>query len=194
MGALLLPKGILHQIDKRSRAFFWIGEEHANGGNCKHLSKVHQPGSTPWEQCFSWSYGWGGHRDLGDSHTLDSTIWKEISAGLEFFRSISKVEIGNGLSTAFWLDFWIGDSTLASRFPALFSHSLRPNISVASALNTIDSLTTFQPRLSSMAHDELGDLQTILASVSLNSQVPDHRIGRLDGKVLSTSLAYSAAF
>jgi hypothetical protein len=34
-----------------------------------------------------------------------------IIAGLEAFRSISEVTIGDGSSTAFWYDLWFGDTT-----------------------------------------------------------------------------------
>lgn len=159
----------------------------------KHLLKVHSPGSAPWEQRFSASYGWSPFRNLGDVNS-DSTVWKDIASGLDFLRSISKVTVGNGESTAFWLDLWIGQETLASRFPALFSHSLRPNISVSSAISSLASLSTFRPRLSNMALNELGDLQILVSTVVLNLQAVDVRVGRLDGKALSTSSAYSAAF
>ncbi|PNT68458.1 hypothetical protein BRADI_3g40775v3 [Brachypodium distachyon] len=205
MGALLLPAGTIHEIDKRCHAFFWTGEDHTKGGNCKvawddvcapigkgglgfrclrtqnaclllkHLTKVHLPGLAPWEQRFALSYGWSALRDLGDPHHLDTLIWKDIVKGLDFFRNISKVTVGNGLSTSFWLDLWLGDTTLAHRFPALFSHSLRPNIPVAAALASFDSLTTFRPRLSLAAQLEFGDLQLLL-SVVLNLQAPDVRL------------------
>jgi hypothetical protein len=48
--------------------------------------------------------------------------------GLQNFRDITAVQVGNGHLTAFWLDLWCGDYTLAERFPALFSHSQRINI------------------------------------------------------------------
>ncbi|PNT63488.1 hypothetical protein BRADI_4g16617v3 [Brachypodium distachyon] len=90
--------------------------------------------------------------------------------GLDLFRRLTKVSIGNGRSTFFWLDLWLGEDTLASHFPALFSHSLRPNIFVASAMLFFDSLTTFHPKLSHAATLEFGDLQNLLAYVVLNLQ------------------------
>lgn len=35
MGAILLPKRVIAAIDKRRRAFFWMGEENCHSGNCK---------------------------------------------------------------------------------------------------------------------------------------------------------------
>jgi len=58
-------------------------------------------------------------------------IWKDIYDQLPSFRNEAKVLIGNGLMMAFWLDLWFGSITLADMFPALFSHTLHPNASVA---------------------------------------------------------------
>ncbi|PNT76380.1 hypothetical protein BRADI_1g47585v3 [Brachypodium distachyon] len=109
------------------------------------------------------SYGWSLFRDLGDVNSLDSTVWNDIARGLNLLRSISKVT----------LDLWIGQETLASCFPALFSHSLRPNISVSSAISSLASLSTFRPRLSNMALNELGDLQILVSTLVLNLQAVD---------------------
>jgi hypothetical protein len=46
-------------------------------------------------------YGWNGDRVLGDRHHLDMPVWKDIIAGLPPFRSVSKVLLGDGSSTAF---------------------------------------------------------------------------------------------
>ncbi|PNT71224.1 hypothetical protein BRADI_2g24971v3 [Brachypodium distachyon] len=147
---------------------------------------------APWEQFFASSYGWSSHGDLGDFHPHDFLVWKDISKGLEFFRSISIVSIGNGLPCAFWLDLWIGESTLASIFPALFSHALRPHISVSAALAAASLSSLFQPRLSSVVLMDLANLHLVLSTIVLNVQVPDARVSRLDGKVLSTKSAYTA--
>jgi hypothetical protein len=50
---------------------------------------------------------------MGDQHYLDTPICKDIFAGLATFRSISEVTIGNGISTFFWLDLWLGDAPLS---------------------------------------------------------------------------------
>lgn len=109
----------------------------------KHLAKVHSNLAIPWVDRFSATYGWGLQWDLSDPNPLDSVVWKDLSAALDLFRHLTRVAIGNGLSTAFWFDLWIGETTLAERFPSLFSHSLRPNISVAAAITSLPSLVTF---------------------------------------------------
>jgi hypothetical protein len=50
---------------------------------------------------------------MGDQHYLDTPICKDIFAGLATFRFIFKVTIGNGISTFFWLDLWLGDAPLS---------------------------------------------------------------------------------
>lgn len=63
----------------------------------------------------------------------------------------------SGDATFFWLDHWLGESPLATTFPALFSHYFRPNSSVAMVLTaSSDSLSlSLRPRLTSSATSEL---------------------------------------
>ena len=133
----------------------------------KFLTKIHSSSDVPWASWFRRFYGWSPRRDLGDDHHLDTPIWKYIASGLSAFRRHSLVTLGCGTSTSFWTDQWIGSSSLADRFPTLFSHSTRPNISVFLALDSpmSDSLV---PRLSTTAASELDVLQSILEHVLLD--------------------------
>jgi hypothetical protein len=78
---------------------------------------------------------------------------KIVAECLPLYRAITRVSIGDGSSTAFWKDKWLPGPCLADRFPALFSHCLRPNISVAAAVSTGLHL---QPRLTTAASTQLG--------------------------------------
>jgi hypothetical protein len=138
-------------------------------------------------------YGWDGSRDLGDRHHLDTPIWKDIVAGLAAFRSISKVTLGNGTSTAFWMDLWLGDQPLHERFPNLFSHSTRPNINIASTLSS-GLCSTLGPRLTAAAADDLRVLSDELSLVDLRLDVPDLRDTRLSNKKLSNKCFYVHSF
>jgi len=152
---ILLPKGAIDYIDAKRRAFLWTGEKTCSGGACKapwelvclpkdkgglgikdltvqnrcllqkFLTKLHDASASPWHSWFSATYGRGDSRDLGDLRTLDTPVWSGIVDGLQDFRSMTAVSIGNGCRTSFWLDLWLGDQTLAQRFPALYSHSRR---------------------------------------------------------------------
>ncbi|XP_051201512.1 uncharacterized protein [Lolium perenne] len=101
---------------------------------------------------------------MGDHHYLDTPIWKDILAGIDKFSTISSVTIGNGISTAFWFDAWLGTSPLHVRFPILFSHSACLNLNVATALpHGIHHFLV--PRLSAAAASELRDLTVELRSI-----------------------------
>ncbi|KAK1667804.1 hypothetical protein QYE76_055963 [Lolium multiflorum] len=101
--------------------------------------------------------------------------------------------LGNGTSTAFWLDLWLGNSTLQDRFPILFSHSARLNLNVATALSH-DIRHFLVPRLSAAAASELRDLSMELSSVHLNIDNPDIRVCRLTNKKLSNKTLYASTF
>lgn len=160
----------------------------------KHLSKLHDSGNSPAHSYLINNYGWSPVRDLGSPSLSSTPVWQDIFKGLDFFRSITNVIIGNGSTTSFWADLWIPNSerTLAQQFPALFSHSLSQSASVARVLDSPNLTLTLAPRLSHAAESELAQLRAIMASINLNSQVTDRRIGRHDGKPLTAKSAYQA--
>jgi hypothetical protein len=114
-------------------------------------------------------------------------------AGLSSFRQISKVSLGNGSSTAFWLDCWHGTQTLKERFPDLFSHSTRPNINVQTTLS-VGLRGSLGPRLTAAAEDDLRALTIELNLVDLRLEVPDLRGTRLTNKKLSNKCFYVNSF
>lgn len=60
-----------------------------------------------------------------------SQFWKDLIKVRDVFRDQVKFVVGNGASTRFWLDWWSGDSPLASSFPVLFSYCSNPDISIS---------------------------------------------------------------
>jgi hypothetical protein len=160
----------------------------------KFLSKIHSDVSVPWTSWFKSSYSWSVRKDLGDAHHLDSVIWKDLLSCLPAFRNKTKVTIGSGSMTSFWLDLWFQDSTLAQRFPAIFSHTTKPNASVASVCSSQALEIALFPRLSHAATSELDCLRTLLVSVELDLSVFDVRVSRLDSRTLTTKSAYLANF
>lgn len=223
MSVLLLPAGIVQEIEKRCRAFFWAGQDTVTGGKCKvawdtvcapfangglgflslthmntclllkHLSKLHDPSNTPEPTYIVSKYGWSPSRDVGMHDNLITPIWRDIMKGLDFFRSATMVQLGNGTCTSFWLDLWLPQSTqtLSQLYPALFSHTNKIHTSVANALASPNLNLNLTPRLSHTAERELNELRNVLASVNVNLQVADRRISRDKGKPLTTKLAYS---
>ena len=97
----------------------------------KFLFKFHCAPSVPWIDWPRNAYGWNYCFDLCDDIPSITLIWKDIYDLLPSFRKETKVHLGNGLMTTFWVDLWFEPNTLADMCPTLFSHTLRPNASVA---------------------------------------------------------------
>ena len=70
---------------------------------------------------------------------------------------------------------WIGNQTLANSFPALFSHTIRPNASVAHALSLADLRLLLRSRLTSATQSELLLLHDILVTATLDHVRSDRR-------------------
>ena len=66
---------------------------------------------------------------------------------------------------------WFGPNTLADMFPALFSHTLHPNASVARDFSITTLQLSLRPRLTAAATQELMELSALMASVQLNENV-----------------------
>jgi hypothetical protein len=151
---------------------------------------------APWACWFRRRYGWTASHDFGDSHYLDTPIWKAILTNLDtpIWKAIlTKVSVGNGASTSFWFDLWLGDSPLSERFPALLSHSIRPLASVSSTfLGGIRA--NLGPRITPIAMAQLRTLTSKLASVELRPDEEDNRVSRLTNKLLSNKDFYSFTF
>lgn len=58
-----------------------------------------------------------------------SAFWKAITKIRHLLRIGAVHTIGNGRSTMFWLDVWLGPNPLASEFPRLFCHLRLPECS-----------------------------------------------------------------
>lgn len=63
--------------------------------------------------------------------TRGSQFWKDLVRVRDVFREHVKFVVGNGSSIRFWLDWWSGDSPLASSFPILFSYCSNQEISIS---------------------------------------------------------------
>ena len=84
----------------------------------KHLSKLHDSGTTEPTSYFISHYGWTPARDLGNCSSRITPVWRDIFKGLDFFRSITRVSVGKGSTTSFWYDLWLpnGNISLSQQF------------------------------------------------------------------------------
>ena len=138
MRSLLLFKGMVECLVQKQRSFLWTGETKCRGNHCKvawddvtlpkekgglgvpnlakkntsllkkFLFKFHCAPSAPWIDWLRDAYGWNEHSDFGDDISSMTPIWKDFYAQLPSFRDETKVILGNGRMTAFWLDLWFG--------------------------------------------------------------------------------------
>ncbi|XP_020251027.1 uncharacterized protein LOC109828435 [Asparagus officinalis] len=60
-----------------------------------------------------------------------SYFWKNLFLNVDSFLCSTRVEVGEGKHTLFWLDKWLDSYTLASLFPSLFIITSHPYASVS---------------------------------------------------------------
>ncbi|XP_073362494.1 uncharacterized protein [Aegilops tauschii subsp. strangulata] len=139
---LRIPKKLLKEIDKCRHRFLWKQDEELTGDNCK----------VSWPVvCAPTSRGGLGITDLDRfSHAL-RLRWLWISwadprrpwvgttppcndEDKAPFAAATMITIGDGSIALFWHSSWIGPNTLASAYPAFFSHSKRKNRTIRDAL------------------------------------------------------------
>ncbi|KAK1620884.1 hypothetical protein QYE76_026401 [Lolium multiflorum] len=105
-------------------------------------------------------------RDLGESSKSPSFLEKIVDHCLPLYRAITRVEVVDGRATSFWLDKWTPGPTLATHFPAIFSHCTRLHTTVAAV---VEDGIDLQPRLSTAAACELLEVQRLVADISLGA-------------------------
>ena len=142
MTALKIPKKILKEMEKSRRRFLWAQDDELSGGKCK----------VSWDKvCCPLDHGGLGLLDLLKFNRALRMRWQwlawarpekpwiAVSPGPDdqeraLFANATSIRVGNGKSTNFWKDTWIGNEPLSTTFPALFSHARRKNRSVGEAL------------------------------------------------------------
>ena len=75
-------------------------------------------------------------REVRESYGMG--LWKDIRKGWEEFSLRTRIHIGNGRSTRFWWDIWVGDSKLKDMFPQLFRMATNNSAVVGIGMCTLE--------------------------------------------------------
>jgi len=205
MMAVSLPPGVIAKVDKRRRSFLWTGESDARGSNCliawdqvrqrredgglgikdlaiqntclllKLLHKLHAGEQSSWA---AWVRRNASLANLkGD---IQGAHWDTMRSLLPLYQAITTVVVGDGQSTSFWHDIWLGEECLSERFHLLQSHCEHTDQSVSDIV--IGGLRRhLAPRVTTEALGELAQVEALLSQVTLtatfdkrNSPFADH--------------------
>jgi hypothetical protein len=77
------------------------------------------------------------HKTLSEveAKPTDSPFWKGLMKVKDEFFHRGHFKVGDGSSTRFWEDTWLGNMSLARQYPSLYNIVQRKNISVAHVLS-----------------------------------------------------------
>jgi hypothetical protein len=95
----------------------------------KFIHKLHENDPLPWKRWFI------SHAGSDFSGNPDSYLAKLVLEELPRYRALKKVRIGDGAHVSFWHDRWLLDTSLAERFPALYSHHTNDTITVQTVMD-----------------------------------------------------------
>ncbi|GJU10344.1 RNA-directed DNA polymerase, eukaryota [Tanacetum coccineum] len=138
---------------------------------CKWIWRFISQEDSLWFHVIQALYG----SNIGSHSTQLSSNWCSILREMQVlkhkgfdFLSLCSKRVGDGNNTRFWLDIWKGDKTFRDKFPRMFALEMDKNISVAAKM--VDQVdTTFRrPVRGGIEYDQLNDLRSYIASVSLS--------------------------
>lgn len=161
MSATQFPTEVINQIDKRRRSFLWAGNKEYSAAKslvawpnvcttkdlgglgikvlethniCLLLNLIHClhcANSSAWA---NWL------RERVDMENMIEenlgTHWDLLRSLIPLYQALTTVSLGDGKSTSFWTDVWVGDEALEDRFPYLFSHCTKVTYSVEQAISS----------------------------------------------------------
>lgn len=212
MSSFLIPASVLKTIDARRRAFFWTAEETCTGSQCliawdklctpttrgglgaknlkaqniclllKFCYKFLHSQNLPWKQ---WILT---QTTTPFAATSPSYLTKILAKHLDTLLQITTCIVNNGRSVLFWHDKWLLPETLATAYPALYSHHTQPHALVCDILQN-DISAGLRCRLTAAASQQLASLSTLLQELHLNDEQDTRRM--LDGSPFSVKAAYT---
>jgi hypothetical protein len=203
MSCIKLPQWVIDEIERLLRAFFWKGKSTANGSDCmvaweyvcrdfregglgiknlriqndclltKFVHRLHVEPNSPWARWVRAAHL--NDKDLGDRATNHTRAWLQINGMIDIYRNTTCVQIGDGKCTSLWKDKWTTKGPLCFQFPALFSHAIRPNISVSDCLIDGNWIIPLNHITSSRAAEEKEALLAFLRTCTLQATILDRR-------------------
>ena len=84
----------------------------------------------------------------------DSPFWKGLMKVKQSLFNRTRFVIGNGTSTRFWEDTWLGESPLAIQYPSLYWIAQRREVSVATVFQSIPLNIQFRRSLAGNRWEE----------------------------------------
>ncbi len=203
--AIGLPSWVIKAIDKKRRAFLWMGTDSANGGQCRvSWTRVCRP------------------RDLGGLGIPDLRVagfalrvrwlwlqrsghpyWSDLKAPVEqsvsdMFAASTFSILGDGQSTLFWTDRWIDGRSIASIDPDLL-HVVPPRFrgsrTVAAGLANNSWVGDIRGALTVPVISQFLLVWDAVVPTQLSPGVEDHLVWRWTGdQCYSARSAYQAFF
>jgi hypothetical protein len=155
-----------------------------------------------WQQVIIGKYGDSvlGRVEMGEDCKpwFSSSWWRDIcSIGINLDRNwfslgVAK-NLGNGGSTRFWEDIWVGEVSLQQRFPQLFLISVQQDTTIASVWNSNEIPgwnLRWRRRLFEWELNLLNELLLLLSSVSLTNVEDSWYWKPAEEKVFTVKSAY----
>jgi hypothetical protein len=135
-------KWLIKKLDKLRRGFLWKGAETASGGHCLvRWANVQKPKLVgglgvldleKFSRALRLRWLWFHWVD-GDRPWVGSEV-PAMSLTNNFFRTSTRVTLGNGQITSFWHSTWLQDQSPRELAPNLFKFAWRKNNTVAADL------------------------------------------------------------
>ena len=120
------------------------------------------------------TYNYSRRRKAHDLYGHVSPFWRGILKASTAFASGIKIDVGDGCTTRFWLDHWVGNDALASIFPNLFAVARDPSATVITQTCLFEGNRIWAPLFRRWSHQLMGahlydELNSLLTFFNLSS-------------------------
>jgi hypothetical protein len=102
------------------------------------------------------------------ANPTDSPFWKGLMKVKDEFFKRGSFQIGNGQSTRFWEDIWLGQRSLASEYPSLYNIVNHRNVTVENVLSASPLNISFRRTLNDYKWERWTHLLNRLIMVQLS--------------------------